>query len=159
MQTELVTTFYSLSHTFSTDWIVDSGCTNHLCFEKDKFENFHKYKKDAVVLGDNSILEVQGIGSVLIHEKVLENVLYVPKLRMNLLLVIQVARKGYSFEFDSHSWCIKKGLTTLVKGSVKDDLYIVDQVPTKMCLATNVCSRGNLWHQHWVTLTTNVFKS
>ena len=29
-----------------------------------------------------------------------------------------------------------------------DDLYIVDQVPTKMCLATNVCSRGNLWHQH-----------
>ena len=100
-----------------------------------------------MVIGDNSILEVQGIGSVLIHGKVLENVIYVPKLRMNLLSVIQIVRKGYSFEFDSHSWCIKKGLATLVKGSVKDDLYIVDQVPTKMCLATNVCSRGNLWLQ------------
>ena len=81
---------------------MDSRCTNHLCFEKDKFENFHKYKKDAVVIGDNSIFEVQGIESVLIHGKVLENVLYVLKLRMNLISMIQVAKKGYSFEFDSH---------------------------------------------------------
>ena len=103
IQIGLVFSFYSLTCSFSTDWIVDSGCTNHLCFEKDKFENFHKYKKDAVVIGDNSILEVQGIGSVLIHGKVLENVLYVPKLRINFLFMIQVTRKGYSFEFDSHS--------------------------------------------------------
>ena len=91
MQIGLITAFYSLSRTFSTDWIVDSGCNNHLCFEKNKFENFHKYKKDAMVIGDNSILEVQGIGSVLIHRKVIKNVLYVPKLRMNLLSMIQVA--------------------------------------------------------------------
>ena len=89
-----------MTRSFSSDWIVDSRCTNHLCFEKDKFENFHKYRKYAVVIGENSILKVQGIGSVLIHETVLENVLYVLKLRMNLLSVIQVARKGYSFEFD-----------------------------------------------------------
>jgi len=84
---------------------------------------------------------------VLIHEKVIEHVLYVPKLRMNFLFMIQVARKGYSFEFDSHSWCIKKRLTTLVKGSVKDNLYIVDQVPTKMCLAMNAYFRGSIWYQ------------
>jgi len=98
------------------------------------------------VIGDSSVLEVQGIGSVLLQGKVLENVLYVPKFTMNLLFVIQVARKGYSFEFDSHFWCMKKGLTTLVKGLVKDDLYNVDQSLSKMCLATNVFSRGNLWH-------------
>jgi len=56
-----------------------------------------------VVIGDNSTLEVQGIRSVMIHRKVIDNVLYVPKLRMNLLSVIQVARKRYSFEFDSQS--------------------------------------------------------
>jgi len=138
--------FYSLSRTLSSKWIVDSGCTNHLCFEKEKFKNFHKYQKDAIVIGDNSTLEVQGIGSVRIHGKVLNDVLYVPKLQMNLLSVIQVARKGYSFEFDSSSWCIKKGLTTLVKGSVKDNIYIVDQVPSNIYLATSVCSKGNLWH-------------
>ena len=49
---------YSMSHTFSSDWIIDSGFTNHLCFEKEKFENFHKYRKDTIVIGDNSTLEV-----------------------------------------------------------------------------------------------------
>ena len=117
-----------------------------MCFEKAKFENFHKYRKDVVVKGDNSILEVHGIESVLIQGKILENVLYVPILTMNLLSVIQVAREGYSFKFNSHSWCMKKGLTTVMKGSVKDDLYIVDQTLKKMRLATNVYSRGNLWH-------------
>ena len=87
-----------------------------MCFEKAKFENFHKYIKDGIVIGDNSILEVQGIRSVLIHKKVLENALYVPKLNMNLLFVIQVARNGYSFKFNSNSWYINKVLPTLVKG-------------------------------------------
>jgi len=50
-----------------------------------------------VVIGDNSTLEVQGIGSAMIHGKVLDNVLYVPKLRMKLLSRIQ----GYYFEFKS----------------------------------------------------------
>ena len=115
-----------------------------MCYEKDKFENFHKYKKDVVVIGDNSVLDVQGIGSVKIHGKVLDNVFYVPKLRMNLIFIIQITRKGYSFEFTSHSWCVKKGLATLLKGLVKDDIYIMDQLLSKMCLAANVYSKGNL---------------
>ena len=93
IQAGLVSALYSMTRSFSIDWIVDSRCTNHLCFENDNFENFHKYRKDAVVIGDNSILEVQGIESVLIHRKVLENVLYIPKLVMNLLSIIQVVRK------------------------------------------------------------------
>jgi len=117
-----------------------------MCFEKDKFQNFHKHKKDGVVIGDNFVLEVHGTGSTLIHGKLIENVLYVPQLKMNLLSIIQVARKGYSFEFTSNSWSINKGLANLVKGSIKKDLYIVDQEPSKMCLAISVCSKGNLWH-------------
>jgi len=46
-------------------------------------------------------------------KEALKNMLYVPKLNMNLLFLIQVTRKGYSFKFNSHSWCIKKGLATL----------------------------------------------
>ena len=64
-----------------------------MCYERNKFENFHKYKKDAFVIDDNSTLNVQGIGSVLIHKKVLENVLYIFKLRMNFLSMIQITRK------------------------------------------------------------------
>lgn len=71
--------------------------------KKDKFKNIYKYKKYAIMIGNNSILEVQGIESVLFHRKVLENMLYIPKLGMDLLFAIQVTRKGYSFKFNSHS--------------------------------------------------------
>jgi len=56
-----------------------------MCFEKTKFEKFHKYRKDVVVIGDNLFLEFQGIGSVLIHGMILENVLDAPKLKINLI--------------------------------------------------------------------------
>lgn len=110
-----VASLYSMTLSFMFDWIFDSRYINRLCFEKDEFEIFYKYRKDSVMISDNSILEVQGIKSVLIHDKAFDNVLSIPKLRMKLVFIIQVARKGYSFGFNSHSWCIKKGLATLVK--------------------------------------------
>jgi len=95
--------FYSKSHNFTNDWVVNLGCTNHMSFERNKFENFHKHRKNAIVIRDNSMLEVQGIGIVLMHGKVIEGVLFVPKLGINLLSVIQIARKGYTFEFNLNS--------------------------------------------------------
>jgi len=53
IKARLVAGLNSMNYSFSSDWIVDSGCTNHLCFENDKFENFHKYRKDTVVIGYN----------------------------------------------------------------------------------------------------------
>jgi len=76
---------------------VDLGCTNHISFERNKFEKFHKHRKNEVVIGDNLMLEVQGIGSVFMHRKVVEDVLFVPKLGMNILFIIQIAWKGYTF--------------------------------------------------------------
>lgn len=55
---------YLRSHTLLNDWIINYGCMNHMCFENKNFENFHKYKNDAIVIGDNSILEFQGIGVI-----------------------------------------------------------------------------------------------
>lgn len=66
MNSTYVYAFYSKSLYFSNDWIVDFGCTNHMYFEKVKFENFHKYRKYAIVMDDNSVLEFEGIGSVLL---------------------------------------------------------------------------------------------
>lgn len=79
---------YSMNPTFLTDRIVESECTNHLCFKNNKFENFHKHRKDAIMISDNSILKLQGIESMLIHGRVFEIVLYVFKLCMNLLSII-----------------------------------------------------------------------
>jgi len=106
---------YSMSPFFLSEWIVYSNCTNHLCFEKEKFENFHKYTKDAIVIGDNSTLEVQRIRSVIIHEKVLDGVLYIPKLMMNLLSVIQVTRKGTLLTLTLYHGALRKDFPLWLK--------------------------------------------
>jgi len=80
------------------------------------------------------MLEVQGIRSILMHGKMIKNVSFVLNLGMNILLVIQIVRKGYTFEFNLNSWSIRKGFSTLIKGSVKNELYILDQVPSFKCL-------------------------
>jgi len=43
VHTDFAMVLYSMYCILSSEWIVDFGCTNHLCFEKEKFENFHKY--------------------------------------------------------------------------------------------------------------------
>ena len=68
------------------------------------------------MISDNSILEFQRIESVLIHIKVLENVLYVLKLKMNLLSMIQVARKGYSLNLIHTLGSLRRDLPLWLKG-------------------------------------------
>ena len=36
-----VAAHYTKSHSNTSEWIIDLGCTNHMCFEKSKFENFY----------------------------------------------------------------------------------------------------------------------
>ena len=63
-----------------------------MCFEKDKFELLQKHKPDTVVIGNNSKLTIHGIGNIAINGRTVENVLYVPELRRNLLSVIQITK-------------------------------------------------------------------
>ena len=51
-----------MSPFFLSEWIVYSNCTNHLCFEKEKFENFHKYTKDAIVIGITPLSKFKELG-------------------------------------------------------------------------------------------------
>ena len=134
---------YSMTNSNMSKWIIDSGCTNHMCFEKHKFETLRKHKANSVIIGDNSKLKVEGIGLVLISEKVVDDVLFVPSLRRNLISVLQISREGFSIEFKAFSWSIKKGFVTLILGIVKDNLYIVNDIPSKVCLATNVSSNNS----------------
>jgi hypothetical protein len=49
--------------------------------------------------GDDTTLDVIGIGNVAIEDGVFNNVMLVPNLKSNLLSVIQIANQGYEVEF------------------------------------------------------------
>jgi hypothetical protein len=82
-------------HEDDTAWFADSGATEHMTDKLRWFTNFEAIddRSWSVTIADDHLLYVRGIGDIYVHTLVngevstikLKNVLYVPKLRRNLI--------------------------------------------------------------------------
>ena len=72
-------------------WFLDSGCSNHMCANKQWFSNLDEEFRQSVKLGNNSALDVLGKGNVRLQiagvTQIITDVFYVPELRNNLLSI------------------------------------------------------------------------
>jgi hypothetical protein len=59
-----------------------------------------------ILMGYDTLVAIEGEGRVKLHNDSLENVLHVPNLSMNLLLVYQITQKGKKVEFALDSFSI-----------------------------------------------------
>lgn len=82
---------------YDKDWIVDSGCSNHMTGDKEKLLGLSEYKGGRVVVtANNSRLPITHIGNTMIvprfspNQVQLQNVLHVPGMKKNLLSVSQL---------------------------------------------------------------------
>ncbi|GKD00645.1 retrovirus-related pol polyprotein from transposon TNT 1-94, partial [Tanacetum coccineum] len=84
--------------TYEHLWFLDSGCSNHMCGNRDMFVELDSMFKERVKLGNNSNLTVQGKGTVRLEINgvvlVITGVFFVPDLVNNLLSVGQLQEKG-----------------------------------------------------------------
>ncbi|KAF7839956.1 Retrovirus-related Pol polyprotein from transposon TNT 1-94 [Senna tora] len=84
-------------------WLVDSGCTSHMCKEEKMFCDLDKTVKIRVTLGNGEVMQSQGKGSVTVATRqgtrTIHNVLFVPGLSQNLLSVAQMISHGYTVMF------------------------------------------------------------
>ena len=88
--------------THSKEWVIDSGCLCHICFEKEKFAKLSYVHGGLVTLPYDERVKVEGIGEVVIvtHDGVnrrLGDVRYVPKLKRNLISLGRLESKGCTF--------------------------------------------------------------
>ena len=86
-------------------WLIDSGASRHMTRFKDSITNVKKKRFHIKVeLGDNGTYAIEGISSAsfkldsgwVLH---LEEILYVPGLKKNLLFVGVLGEKGYTIAF------------------------------------------------------------
>lgn len=81
-------------------WFLDSGCSNHMCGEKEWFSDIDEDYKHHVKLGDNSKMAVMGKGNVRMEiggaSHIITNVYYIPELKNNLISIGQLLEKGFS---------------------------------------------------------------
>lgn len=88
-------------------WFVDSGASKHITHRREWFADFRSSRGSTISLGDDGECEVAGEGTVPVEKLVdgvwretrLENVLYVPEVRKNLLSVGVWTTKGFELSF------------------------------------------------------------
>ncbi|KAF2318762.1 hypothetical protein GH714_010522 [Hevea brasiliensis] len=77
-----------------TDWVADSGASNHMTGNKNLFHKLTDYYgPDSITIGDGTFLSIDGVGMTSIEQKQklsLSNVFSVPALKKNLLSVGQL---------------------------------------------------------------------
>lgn len=85
-------------------WYLDSGATDHMCNQSDWFANIRKLESPKIVrVGNGETISAEAIGDINIMafdgdrwiNKHLMNVLYLPKIRINLFSSNRALDKGY----------------------------------------------------------------
>jgi hypothetical protein len=99
-----------------TMWYIDSGASHHMSGVCEQFlELRHQNHELDIILGDNRVVSVVEIGTVIfqresLHPLKLLEVLYVPSLKKNLVSVSCIEDKGYVVTFkDGHVLLYPKG--------------------------------------------------
>ncbi|KAL0289322.1 UNVERIFIED_CONTAM: hypothetical protein Sangu_2618300 [Sesamum angustifolium] len=70
----------------NNDWWLDSGANIHVCFDKSMFKSYQNSSGGSVTLGNNTVAQIHGIGSVDLKMTsgkilILEGVRHVPDIR------------------------------------------------------------------------------
>lgn len=72
----------------SESWVIDSGATHHACHDKSLFFTLCETINNSVTLPTGFGVKITGMGTVKLSEFIiLNNVLYIPNFRLNLLSV------------------------------------------------------------------------
>ena len=118
-----------------SDWILDSGCTYHMCPHKDWFSTYDPVDSTIVHMGNNAQCNVIGIGTVKIktHDGVLRtlsNVRHVPDLKRNLISLGTLESKGCKYSAEGGVLKVSKGTRILLKGLRQGGLYVLQASTT-----------------------------
>lgn len=118
----------------SCKWIIDSGATSHMCSNRDIFCKFDNKIKSTISIANGNKIGCEGSGDLklkidLKHDILntkLSNVLFVPKLRNNLLSVRALTEKGFQVTFIENKVFLQMGDGRKMDiGELKNNNYIL----------------------------------
>jgi hypothetical protein len=101
--------FNKTSTSSSDEWLIDSGASYHMTKDKDIFSSLNECNTKKIFVGDDRSLSVVGSGTIQDDNGHFNDVLCVPSISCNLLLVYQITHsgEGKTVEFSPHQGVIK----------------------------------------------------
>lgn len=106
----------------SLEWILDLGASYHMGSSKGGFSSLKQSQVPHIFMGNDTKMEVEGKGHVEMENGEFRDVLYVPNLSSNLLLVYQITHFG-----DGHKVEVLPDLV-IVQSLIDGSLVVVDKV-------------------------------
>ena len=105
-------------------WILDSGCSYHLCSNRSVFDTYEERKGSKILLGDKTSCDVLALGTVKIKMqdgvvRSLSKVRHVPKLRRNLISLGALDREGYSYKAKEGKLLVTQGSMVIMRGEIQ----------------------------------------
>ena len=105
-------------------WRTDSGASRHIIHRRDWFVKFTPSVGEQAVLGDDGACQVLDSGSVSIvkyankswYHSVIEDVLYVPKLKKNLFSVGVITSKEFEVKFSGQNVVFSRHVQSVAQG-------------------------------------------
>jgi hypothetical protein len=137
-------------------WLIDSGASKHMTGFKQNLANYQDKKFNVKVeLGDDGTYEIKGYGSAsfqlqsgnIFH---IDEILYVPGLKKNLISVAVLESKGYSIAFirgKALMWSSNEDISTAMTiGTRESGLYKISGQVVQ-ALAHETVNPCELWHR------------
>ena len=114
----------------SLDWVLDFGCTFHMCPNQSWFNSYNKIDGGQVLLGNNMTCQVVGIGKVQIQLKddtikTLTAVRHVPALKRSLISLGVFNGSGQACKTKNGNMKITRGSYVAMREVKKNGLYIL----------------------------------
>ena len=124
-----------VSRKVKSEWVVDSGATQHMSNEAGTFSNLDKNSCMDVHTASDECVKSQGTGDVKLkidlnnnesNELTLTNTVFIPDFRTNLLSVPRITENDYEVLFRKHEAKIfRPDGTVAATASRENDLYII----------------------------------
>uniref|UniRef100_A0A1U7XD95 Uncharacterized protein LOC104232850 n=1 Tax=Nicotiana sylvestris TaxID=4096 RepID=A0A1U7XD95_NICSY len=115
-----------------TNWMLDIGASRHLCANKELFHDFEESTDgECVYMCNSTTTRVMGKGKILLKltsrkALALNNVLYVPSLRRNLVSSALLNKAGLKLIFEYDKVVISRGGDFVGKGYLSGGLFVLN---------------------------------
>ncbi|GKB29982.1 zinc finger, CCHC-type containing protein [Tanacetum coccineum] len=138
-------------------WWIDSGATTHVCKDRCWFKTYEQVEDVSVLyMGDDHFAPVHGKGSVALEFSsgktiTLFNVLYVPKLRKNLVFGPMLNKCGYKQVYESDKYILSKSGVFVGFGYYNNGMFMLNlnKVPDdadSVYMSSSTIVNSLLWH-------------
>ena len=139
-----------------TDWVVDTGATRHICFNKGLFLNYEEViDEENIYLGDSGIARVARRRKALLKftsgkSLALNSILHVPNMCRNLVSGFLLNKAGLKIVFESNEIVLSQNGDFVGKGFCHEGLFVLETNCENMNLSSNssayIVESLDLWH-------------